>query len=158
MAIVLPKKIKIIYSDIGDTKNFYGVRKRGVHAQAVDASMDSMFKRALQWGQSQNVRINKIQHITSSNVYIDEVDNKPFSNIELYSIRHAANATRYHIITEKGFIFDMQERVFHEVVMQYGVDKGGKMHGEFIWTRENAHMRLVLAGSPLHKVCSKNTK
>lgn len=146
--IRLPKTIDIVSTTVAICYSSYGEVFHGIPAFAVDADYPKLLDTAKQWSKNYNKYIDG-HLIASKGFKIHRVPNNNIKKIIVIGYEHRSSATVYKVLIN-NFVYDLQERVFTEALFNYGM-KDRVLGGEFIWTRENQHMRLVLVNSKLHK-------
>ena len=89
---------------------------------------------------------------------IIETENLPIKNVKIVDLDYRGNGGRaYKVILDDLYYVDMREDVILECIHNCGIEKGGKINGEFVWAKYGNHMKLIRVGSSLHEKFIKST-
>jgi len=113
---------------------------------AFAAQNEKALETARSWATVRNWRNN-----TSTEPYEEfESDNTPIKLQIVGLERRSEGGRAYKVITEHGYYFDLREDVLFDAIISVGIEKDGKMGGEYIWGVLGSQMRLIRNGSALH--------
>lgn len=79
-------------------------------------------------------------------------DNKPIPHVTLVGTdARREGGFAFKVVTPQGWLVDLRNEEFYEVLFNKGIPKTGVMEGPFQWVVNGSQMRLTLVGSKLHK-------
>ncbi|MFA6358982.1 MAG: hypothetical protein WCY09_10030 [Candidatus Omnitrophota bacterium] len=80
------------------------------------------------------------------------VNNLPFKGLRVINLEHRAEGGRaWKVVTDDGYYFDMREDILLESLRMCGTSPGGILEGEYLWAKVGSQMKIIRAGSELHK-------
>ena len=81
-----------------------------------------------------------------------QIPNNPVSGIRIVGLsRRRSGGRAYKIIYPPNYLTDLREDVLLDAIYNSGVEAGGKLNGEFIWSVNGSQMRIVRVGSSAHQ-------
>jgi len=81
-----------------------------------------------------------------------EADNKPIPSVTLVGTdARMEGGFAFKVVTPQGWLVDLRNEEFYEVLFKKGIPKTGVMKGPFQWVMNGSQMRLTLVGSKLYK-------
>ena len=108
------------------------------------------FKRAKAWA-SQRSRYAAVQGSTEDPEIV-EVENKPFKGLHLVGVEARGEGGKaWKVISPEGWLVDLREDVFMPLLFRKGLPRHLTIPATFLWAINHTQMRLVEAGSDLHK-------
>lgn len=76
------------------------------------------------------------------------IENTPISGLRIIGLsRRSSGGRAYKVIYPPNYLTDLREDVLLDAIYNVGVDAGGKMNGEYIWSVNGSQMRLIRVGS-----------
>jgi hypothetical protein len=90
---------------------------------------------------------------------VEEVDNKPITDVIVTSLEHRGNGGRaYKVIVNGKYYVDLREDILLDTILNAGIEIGGKLKGEYIWAKIGSAMKLIRTNSALHEEMLKSTE
>lgn len=118
------------------------------------AQNEKALETARSWGRTWNHETQQ-----DEDVYEEfESDNTPIKLQIVGLERRSEGGRAYKVINEHGYYFDLREDVLFEAIIAVGIEKDGKMGGEYIWGVLGSQMRLIRNGSALHDSLAELTE
>jgi len=132
----IPKKLIIVEKIY---KNYQG--KKVIDIFPVDATNPKTLETALSW-----VKNGK------ENTYAQTpCDNVPIEDVVIKTLEHRGEGGRaYKILINNKYRYDLREDVLMDVILNEGIDAGGRLKGKFVFGIIGSQMKLILIGSKLY--------
>ena len=90
---------------------------------------------------------------------VEEVDNKPITDVIVTSLEHRGNGGRaYKVIVNGKYYGALREDILLDTILNAGIEIGGKLKGEYIWAKIGSAMKLIRTNSALHEEMLKSTE
>ena len=87
---------------------------------------------------------------------IDVLDNVPVQSVRVINLEERGNGGRaYKVLVNEKYYVDMREDVVLDTMINFGVDKGAILKGQYVWGKYGSNMKLLRVGSSQHKEFSK---
>jgi hypothetical protein len=158
----IPDKICYVYNgskqvSVGCTWDIdYGPEAKNITEEVLptfpaDNNDIKMLSTAINWAKS-NYQYSNRGVTTIPDPNQDVVDNEIITNVKVLSVESRGNNGRAYKALIGKYYVDLREDVVMDTMLQSGVDAGGVLKGEFIWTKCGSQMKLVRVGSELHKI------
>jgi len=79
------------------------------------------------------------------------INNDPISGLRVVGLsRRSGGGRAYKVICPPNHLVDLREDVLLDAIYNTGIDVGGKIKGEFVWSVNGSQMRLIRVGSLEH--------
>lgn len=86
------------------------------------------------------------------NPKVIETENKPIKNIVIVGLEERGNGGRaYKVVIDDNYYVDMREDVILDTIFNCGIEKGGKLKGEYVWVKYGSNMKLIRTNSDMYK-------
>lgn len=86
------------------------------------------------------------------NPKVIETENKPIKNIVIVGLEERGNGGRaYKVVIDDNYYVDMREDVILDTIFNCGIEKGGKLKGEYVWVKYGSNMKLIRTNSDSYK-------
>lgn len=88
-----------------------------------------------------------------------EVKNVSRSDVRILNLERRSEGGRaYKVLVADKYMFDLREDVLLEAILARGIEKGGKLGGEYIFAVVGSQTRLVRVGSPQYHQVYRDSK
>lgn len=89
---------------------------------------------------------------------VEEIDNLPIKNVVITSLEHRGQGGRaYKVILNNRYYVDLREDVLLDAILHAGINRGGKLMGEYLFAKVSSQMKLVRIDSSLYNELIKST-
>lgn len=93
-----------------------------------------------------------------SNATTVDRPNDPIKSVKIMDLEIRGQGGRaYKVLIDEKYYVDLREDVLLDVIFECGIEKGGKLKGEFIFAVVGSQMKLVRVGSLLHDKLIEST-
>lgn len=87
------------------------------------------------------------------------IENKPVSGIRIVGFsRRSGGGRAYKVVYPPNYLVDLREDVLLDTIYHMGINAGGRMNGEYIWSTNGSQMRLIRVGSQEYQNCISKTQ
>lgn len=99
-------------------------------------------------------------HYSRANKYTTETrENTPLKNIKIVDLEIRSQGGRaYKVLIDDKYFVDLREDILLDLILTEGIEKGGKINGEYIWAKVKSQMKLIRVNSLLHAELLKATE
>ena len=137
----IPEKLRVYVKPSQKAYPYNGNKLEASPAMVIDATGST--KGAENW-LNQSLKVGPHKEIEASN---DLVPYLTLINLDLRTEGGAA----WKVITPEGWLVDLREDVFLELLFKQGIPKSGRLEGPFRWVKLGSQMRLVWTKSPIYQ-------
>ncbi len=158
----IPKEVAYVYG----TKSFVRYNIPLVNTFVVDASSERSMNTATEWARSQDAYLLSYEERKSKSwgelleslaePIKNVVPNDPIPYVTILGFECRGNGGRaWKTLLPNGHLVDMREDVLLEAMHKAGIEKGGKINADFVWSRAGNQMKLIRVDSPLYEASEK---